>query len=95
MNRRIIKWCFEDVYSSLKEDWIEAAVKQNDFDPRLGHYGSLQRMIDAKALPAIMSIDGKNQPVGEVMDFLNGLKAGTKYDVVRVNKYQGRRNGTS
>jgi hypothetical protein len=83
MNRRIIRWCYKKVYSPLRDVWIEAAMKENSFDPCYGHYGSLQQLIDGHTAPAVM-ITGKSQNVGEIVDLTAGLRAGEKCDVVKL-----------
>ncbi len=80
-NRRVIKYCYKYVYSPLAEGWIEPATSQETFDPLLGHYGSLERVI-AEAKPAIDGKTGKR--CGEIVDFVAALRTGEKLDVVGV-----------
>ncbi len=81
MNKRMIKWCYKEVYSPLAEDWIGRAMKEVQFDPCYGHYGSLQEMIDNYALTAILP---NGTQAGEIMDITAGLKSGEKHDVVGI-----------
>jgi hypothetical protein len=81
INRRVIKWCYKEVYSSLPEEWIDTAVQGEKFDPCFGHYGTLQDMIDNHALPAIMPDGSQN---GHILIICAGLRAGAKVDVVGI-----------
>jgi hypothetical protein len=78
MNRRMIRWCYKDVYSSLAETWIEAAMKANAFNPCFGHYGSLEDAINNHTVTMIKD-DGTK---AEVMDMVAVLRAGKKLNVV-------------
>lgn len=82
MNRRIVRWCYKRVYSPLPDDWIEAAMRENNFDPRYGHYGSLQAVIDQHSVP--IKANGNGQPTREIVDLVAALRAGEKVDVVNL-----------
>jgi hypothetical protein len=83
MNRRMVRWCYKHVYSPLAEDWIEAAVKEVSFNPCFGHYGTLQRVMDAHSAPAVMG-PGAGERVGNIVDLIAGLRSGQKCDVVNL-----------
>ncbi len=87
-NRQMIKWCYREVYSPSPEDWLRDAVKEIEFDPRLGHYGSLKEMAESHSLPAL---DANNKEVGEIIDSAAALRAGKKHDVLKLKPmYQPR-----
>jgi hypothetical protein len=82
MNRRMVRWCYKEVYSPQRESWIEAAVMEVDFDPCYGHYGTLQRLLES-AVPAA-TVPHLGKQTGEVVDTIAGLRTGEKCDVVKL-----------
>lgn len=46
LNRRMIKWCYRNVYSPLPEDWIEHAVRNDDFNPLLDRFTTLGAVVE-------------------------------------------------
>lgn len=83
MNRRVIQWSYNHVYSPLRQEWIADAVASNVFNPCYGHYGTLQRFLDDHAAP--MLVDSPSGPrLGEVVDLLAGLRSGAKLDILKL-----------
>lgn len=80
-NRHMVKWCYQEVYSPLPDDWLRDAVKEITFDPCLGHYGSLKEMAEAHSFPAL---DGNSKEMGEIIDTGAALRAGEKHDVLKL-----------
>jgi hypothetical protein len=78
LNRRIVNWCYQEVYSPLAESWIELAVLENKFDPCLGHYGSLEEAIKNHSFKARK----KDGTTTEIVDMMAALRAGKKQNVV-------------
>lgn len=79
-NRRVIKYSYKKVFAPLPEDWIEAAVTTEDFDPLLGHYGSLDEVMK-HALQAESPEKGHSK---EIVDLFAAMKAGKRLDVVKI-----------
>jgi hypothetical protein len=81
MNRRMIKHAHRRIYSPLREDWIGEASKEATFDPLLGHYGSLAKVIAASE----QAIDMEGKP-REIVDLVAAMRAGKKMDVVGLDR---------
>lgn len=79
-NRRVIKHAYKYIYSPLAESWIDAAARQETYDPLYGHYGSLERVI-AQSRPAF---DDTGNQHGEIVDLIAAVKSGEKMDVVGI-----------
>jgi hypothetical protein len=79
-NRNMIRWCYREVYAPLPEDWLGPAVTENSFDPRYGHYGSLEQVAGNHALYAADASGAQK----EIVDMLAALRAGEKCDALRL-----------
>lgn len=79
LNRRVIKFAHKFIYSPLRETWIEEAARGETYNPRFGHYGSLERVISKSA--KVSSRDGKQ---GEIIDLIAAMRDGEQVDVVGV-----------
>jgi len=81
MNRRMIKHAHIRIYSPRPEDWIREASKEATFDPLLGHYGSLSKVIAASE----EAIDMQGKP-REIVDLVAAMRAGQKIDVLGLDR---------
>ena len=82
LNRKMIRWCFREIYAPLPEDWIGMAVKEETFDPRYGHYGSLKEVAENHSLQAV----DESGTSREIIDLLCALRTGDKLDVLKLKR---------
>ncbi len=67
LNRWVIKRAYQHVYSPLRDDWIDDAVKRETFSPLLGRLKSLKDLCESAT--------------GDVADLLSALENGEPADV--------------
>lgn len=80
LNRRVIKYAYKKVFAPLPEDWIEGVVMTEDFNPLLGHYGSLREVMQH----SVQTDSSEEEQPKEIVDLVAAMKAGKKLDVVRI-----------
>jgi hypothetical protein len=77
LNRRLIKFAFRRVFSPLPQNWVEAATREENFYPTLGHYESLSKVADSSE--RVIDSAGNDR---EIVDLIGAMRAGPRFDVV-------------
>ena len=79
-NKRVIRNSYKFVYSPLQDDWVESAAKNESRNQLLGHYESLEKVVERGT-----STFGANGVAPEnIVDTIAAMKSGERLDVVGI-----------
>lgn len=85
LNERVLKWCYNSVYSPKISDVLAAAMDNHQFRPLWGYYGNLNRMAET-ARPMLVEDETGMVEMREVFDWVKYLRTAPIYDILGIDK---------